>query len=278
MRKIMFKTKEEIKQWLNEMNIQNYHIHDDLVVDVQESVVLFQNSLHEIPVQFGIVKGDFEASHNALKSAKGSPRIVLGSYGMRGNNLTDALYFPEYVKDNVLLGANKITTFKNTPLKKVEGCLQAERNKLTSFEDFPYVKYTINVRHNEITSFKGLQDTMLGSLIVAHNKITSFQYCPRIINEDLDLSNNFITRVENTPERVNTLILLGNLLEEFIDLPIIEYNMAFHQLSHQVSLQDQKTLELIEVVWFKEDVEKMRLKLKMDKELPQNNSVRKRKI
>ena len=55
----MYKTREEIENWLNEMKIYNYVINEDLTVDVHSGVNIGYKSLKEIPIQFSLVDGDF---------------------------------------------------------------------------------------------------------------------------------------------------------------------------------------------------------------------------
>lgn len=67
--------KEIYKEWLDTIGIENYIINKDLTVDVDGDVDLYHINLKSIPVQFGIVKGDFNISFNPLlNSLEGSPR------------------------------------------------------------------------------------------------------------------------------------------------------------------------------------------------------------
>ena len=68
----MFKTKKQIKQWLDEMGVKDYTINKNLIVDVEGDVNLSYKNLKELPVQFGKVKGNFFCSNNQLKSLKGA--------------------------------------------------------------------------------------------------------------------------------------------------------------------------------------------------------------
>jgi hypothetical protein len=72
----IYATKEETENWLIDMNIKNYFIHDNLVVDVKDNVNISHQNLFFIPIQFGLVNGDFDCSHNNLSSLKGSPYEV----------------------------------------------------------------------------------------------------------------------------------------------------------------------------------------------------------
>ncbi len=93
----MLKTKEEIAFWLDEVKVKNYHINDDLTVDVDGSVILQKKGLTEIPVQFGIVNGDFLCLNNQLTSCKGFPRIVKETLNCSGNQITSLIGCSESV-------------------------------------------------------------------------------------------------------------------------------------------------------------------------------------
>lgn len=59
----MLKNKNEIKLWLEKMNIKNYTINDDFSVDVNENVNISKNKLTVIPIQFNHLKGGFNFEH-----------------------------------------------------------------------------------------------------------------------------------------------------------------------------------------------------------------------
>jgi hypothetical protein len=104
----MLKTKEKIKQWLNLMDIQGYTINDDLTVDVDESVSLYNRNLTEIPVQFGVVDGAFTCAYNSLTSLKGVPKVVNGNFHCFKNKLISFHHCPEQVRDNFVCYDNPI--------------------------------------------------------------------------------------------------------------------------------------------------------------------------
>ncbi len=69
-----FKTYEETKVWLDNMSIMRYTIRDDLTVDVDSNVIISTNGLKVIPVQFGVVNGNFWCDNNHLTSLAGAPK------------------------------------------------------------------------------------------------------------------------------------------------------------------------------------------------------------
>ena len=70
-----FKTYEETKNWLDDMDIENYTINDDLTIDVDGDgdVNLNNKKLEKIPVKFKSIGGYFDCYNNKLTSLKGSP-------------------------------------------------------------------------------------------------------------------------------------------------------------------------------------------------------------
>ncbi len=111
----MLKTKTKIKQWLNEMGIQQYTINKDLTVDVNGNVNLQSKGLIEIPIQFGFINGDFGIAYNKLDSLKGSPKKVTGYFDCCGNKLTSLEYCPKEIGGLFVFNENKIESFDYAP-------------------------------------------------------------------------------------------------------------------------------------------------------------------
>lgn len=96
------KTELEIINWLNKMQIRNYSIipnenpqwsHCSFVVNVIGNVILKQEKLTHLPIQFCSIKGSFDISGNELTTLKGSPWEVYGPFYAHDNplsNLDDA--------------------------------------------------------------------------------------------------------------------------------------------------------------------------------------------
>lgn len=111
----MLKTKENIKSWLDKMEINGYKINDDLTVDVDGDVNLGNNKLYEIPIQFGIVNGNFSIWHNKLISLKGCPHKVTKNFDYTHNQLESLEYCPKEIGEDFLFHVNKISTFQYLP-------------------------------------------------------------------------------------------------------------------------------------------------------------------
>jgi len=137
--------KQEIIDWLSEMNIKNYSLRDDLV-DVDGSVFLFNKNLKVIPVQFGIVKGDFSCFQNKLKSLEGCPETVGGDFFCSKNKLKSLEGCPETVGGVFWCWGNKLESLKYLPDIKEELICD---NYLKESEEYHKWKYhfIMNQRH-----------------------------------------------------------------------------------------------------------------------------------
>ena len=91
----------KIKQWLDSMEIRNYTINPDGVVDVRGHVDISESALNEIPIQFGIVTGHFLCYDNNLMSLKGAPKCVGKNFWCQANLLTTLEYAPQHIGGNL---------------------------------------------------------------------------------------------------------------------------------------------------------------------------------
>ena len=102
----IFSRRIEVKEWLNYHNIECYIIHDDLTVDVEFGNISIKTRMVNIPIQFGVVGGDFDCSRLGLTTLKGFPKLVDGYFDCSWNNLESLKYLPEikgwlYCDDNL---------------------------------------------------------------------------------------------------------------------------------------------------------------------------------
>ena len=128
----------KIKSWLFNMNINNYNINDDLTVDVKENVYLTNKNLNEIPVQFGIVHGDFHCNKNNLISLYGSPKTVIGEFNCSENNLSTLKFCPTIIEGLFNCVKNPITelNLNELPQEAWKFVFQYKGTKIKYFEDY----------------------------------------------------------------------------------------------------------------------------------------------
>lgn len=129
MKNQFFTNKEDIQNWLLEMKIYNCTINDDFTVYKEGDVDLRNKGLSYLPVQFGIVKGAFDCSHNQLTSLKGSPYTVGGAFFCDHNKITSLKYAPKISHYTFFCHHNLITHFDNSSMF-IKGALVIENNPL----------------------------------------------------------------------------------------------------------------------------------------------------
>ena len=87
----------DVSNWLNLMEINNYFIHDDLTVDVFDSVCISYKKLETIPVRFNRIIGHFDCAGNELTTLTNCPTHVEGNFFCYNNNLTSISDVPKYI-------------------------------------------------------------------------------------------------------------------------------------------------------------------------------------
>ena len=114
----MIKSYELLKiiEWIEEMDIENYNINEDGIVDVDGSVELAYKNLTSIPVQFGTVKGYFSCYGNQLTSLEGAPLSVGEWFDCSLNQLTSLKGAPQSVGSYFNCSFNQLTTLEGAPL------------------------------------------------------------------------------------------------------------------------------------------------------------------
>lgn len=163
-----YKEYDQVKSWLDKMEIQNYTINDDLTVDVNGDVILDEHDLTEIPIQFGRVERYFSCSYNKLTSLKGGPVYVGFDFICHDNELTSLEYCPKEIGNSFITYNNKITSLEYAP-KDLTSMISCYNNKLTSLKGCP----------EELTYFH-----------CGRNNLTTLEYAPKIIRQQITYDIN----------------------------------------------------------------------------------------
>jgi hypothetical protein len=90
-------TKEEIVKLCKKYVITNYTINDDMSIDVDGRVNLYDQRLSKLPLNFNKVSGHFYCIVNQLTTLEGAPNTVGGNFNCQYNQLTTLIGGPEYV-------------------------------------------------------------------------------------------------------------------------------------------------------------------------------------
>lgn len=145
--------KSEMVNWLEKMKIQNYVIHDDLSIDVNDNVNIARHNLDSFPYAFGVIHGSFDCSYNNLTSLKNGPKIVKGNFDC---------------------SSNKIKTLEDSPFcQKNYNCSYNELKTLEGIQ--PVVNDNLNCVFNKLTSFGSLK-TVKRDLVCEDNQLDLAQF------------------------------------------------------------------------------------------------------
>jgi hypothetical protein len=106
---------KSIEDWCRKYGIYEYIIGDDGILNVNQSVFIYNLNLTKLPIQFGIVGGCFDCSFNKLTSLIGSPKIIDGYFYCYDNELATLKYGPEMVGDSYDCQRNRIMSLIGFP-------------------------------------------------------------------------------------------------------------------------------------------------------------------
>jgi hypothetical protein len=135
----------EILFWLQEFKIgkPNYNIHLETgVVDVYQNVIIEHQSFEVLPIQFGVLAGNFTIRSCAdLNTLERCPSIVDNRFICLNNPaLLSAKYGPQLVKNGVTFKSCPITSFEGFP-KEIIGDLYINNLKINTFSGInKYIK------------------------------------------------------------------------------------------------------------------------------------------
>ena len=103
-------SKEEVEAVLKLYKIKNYTINDNLTVDVDGDVGIYNSHLRSLPVKFGNVDGHFDCASNELTSLEGAPIAVGGSFYCNDNHLTSLIGAPREVGGDFYCSYNRLSS------------------------------------------------------------------------------------------------------------------------------------------------------------------------
>lgn len=131
---LLIAKKTSIEEYLYTIRIKQYVIHDDLTIDINETVNLSNHNLKVLPFRFGLIDGDFICNNNLLKNLKNSPQMVKGTFSCEYNLLTSLKGAPKEVGQHFIFTGNSVSSFKYLPLK-VQGNIVSNSNPIASISE-----------------------------------------------------------------------------------------------------------------------------------------------
>ena len=152
----MLEGKVKIKKWLEEFEISQYTINDNLTVDVNDHVDISYCDLKKIPIQFGVINGSFNCSHNKLTTLKGAPQDLVNMYCEK-NRLTNLEGAPAKIHNTLDVSDNEITSLTGVS-KEIGHCLSINKNKLSTLVELSncMLEASLMANNNQLTNLSGL--------------------------------------------------------------------------------------------------------------------------
>jgi len=135
-------TKEGVIEVCEKYEIENYIINDDLSIDVDGAVDLYNKKLEYLPLKFNYVDGNFNCARNKLKTLEGSPKTISGYFYCYFNELKSLEGCPQTVSGSFYCSNNKLVSLEGCP-QTVGFNFGCEDNKLRDLEHFPEVNIYI---------------------------------------------------------------------------------------------------------------------------------------
>ena len=222
-----FTTLSETENWLIKIGIKDYIIHDDLTVDVKTHVDLAHKNLQYLPVKFGMVNGHFKCSFNPLKSRKGAPYFVNGSFEAGGDK-----NYPNY---------QKLTSLAYSP-KEVRGSFSVRFANLTNLIGMPAtVGREVVINHCQLKSLEGMIKKVKANFYCESNELTTLEYGPEIIEGNFNCSFNHLKDLIFSPQHVhNHYGCANNQLTSLKGLPtkLKSFNCCYNPLENLNDLED----------------------------------------
>jgi len=177
-------TENEIKTWLDKMDIKYYRINDS-IVDVDGDVKIRGKSLTTIPVKFGHVKGNFYCSCNKLKSLRNSPQKVGGLFDCYWNKLETL----EHITQDI----GKRIHCANNPLYALTGLNPIHINRVRGvrpelIEDFKFFNCP-NYVHPTIDIHKATKYLNVDHLLTNEEDIEKWLDTRGVLNYEINRNN-----------------------------------------------------------------------------------------
>lgn len=129
--------------------------------------------MHELPLKFNRINGDFQCQMNGLTSLHGAPQHVSGDFKCYGMHLSSLEGGPKYVGGYYDCHNNRLTSLVGAPTH-VGGDFNASMNRLSNLNGAPgSIGGDLNIQDNQLQSlYSGVEDIELkGSMYISYNPL-----------------------------------------------------------------------------------------------------------
>lgn len=152
-----------------------------------------------------VIFGTFSCAMNFLKTLRFGPREVVGEYSKydcSGNMLTNLLHMPKIIGNNCYVSDNHLTSLKGCP-KRMPKDFRCQNNALKTLIDGPeYVGRNFDCSDNKLTSLEGAPKEVGGSFDCGDNLLTQLSHIPEKIKGNFTCSGNKLTSLVGGPTHV----------------------------------------------------------------------------
>lgn len=212
-----------IKKWLSENYIRNYIINDDMTIDVNEDVDIYQYKDNELPdyIQFGTINGDFTISKSNISTLRGCPHTVNGwFYCQDNNNLKNLDYGPTHTHSYCVSRCSNIETLRGIasvvyhPVRSDKGWIHiGECHGLKHFDAKVEKLQNITIWNcKNILDFEDSELSQYSYIIKLEDcpLLNSIVGIPKVIYDKLSIKNCKSLKSLSGVKTVRSLISIGN--------------------------------------------------------------------
>jgi hypothetical protein len=186
----------KISAWLDSHEVKNYTINSDTyVVDVDGDVHLDRFYHTKLPIKFGKVNGDFYIAAAGISSLQGCPDFVDGRFACQNNkSLKSAIGSPQIVMGSADYENCPLVNIDGLP-KEIHGDLDLQGTKITSFTGIHKQIKTLDGNLNLGKMVNKITDSIAGLLLLRklqkitmdwESKQTSAGKALEIVNKHLE--------------------------------------------------------------------------------------------
>jgi hypothetical protein len=193
---------------LKYFGIRNYTINADNTVDVDGDVDLSRKGLTEIPIKFGVVRGNFDIRVNNLLSLKNCPQIVTGYFSCVNNpQLTSLKWGPKSAKD-YYCGRCDLRSLEGAPNEVTGGFYCSGNRNLTSLKGGPSSAKDYGCYACGLKSLEGAPNELSGSFDCNDNyELTSLVDGPKYVGRDYACYECGLKSLEGAPNEVTGIFI-----------------------------------------------------------------------
>jgi hypothetical protein len=172
------------------------------VYNSDTSVDLADQKMDRLPVQFGIIRGNFRIPNCGITTMEGMPREVGGTFQAQNNKLTSLKGGPQRVGENYDVGLNALTSLEGSP-DEIPGAFLCGSNQNT-FKDLKGAPRKVGgyfsvVWTTSLQSLEGAPDSVGATMLVGSYEKSGYKSLEELaatIKRDYPIAESPVRRPE----------------------------------------------------------------------------------